>query len=478
MGHDHHFLARLERVDQQETELALSLYRDHQLVRELLRSLSLPEGVDRVAVALSDAPDPPLVVLQRDGRFVTCLGAGMRPGRLTVVPRARLDGLMREQRRKLALDTAFATLQRTRKLRDLFLCGAQLTREDVAPMIAVAPVLEGELTRTFLMIVDKVTQLRAPLLRNKRLGSRVDPLLRTFWRGTWASAHVAVLAMQRGGRFAGSLKATLPNQLLPSSLTIHGWLMGNANPYLFALHAMAKTGKTLLADVKHTYRSATNVVGTVDAMLNLAAIGLRHRRERAEILKTVQTSPPNIQRDANAVTLWAFLRNMLRQMFESPEEFARLQRDLGRAMAVKLGATLPSDHPLRFTREEEVPDDLAFPLTLRGDISLLGKEGLRHVLTVLPWVAGVRTEELYLPEKYRVFLRATSFDPKKVSQTIDEQRIPSPPSAPNAAPSRNSPCPCGSGARTKRCCGESVAREGSLVPDYSDEKNRLKPWPV
>lgn len=42
MGHQHHFLSRLDRVSLQHVELALTLYRDHDLVRYLLARLSIP----------------------------------------------------------------------------------------------------------------------------------------------------------------------------------------------------------------------------------------------------------------------------------------------------------------------------------------------------------------------------------------------------------------------------------------------------
>ena len=52
MGHQHHFLSRLDRVDMPQVELALGLYRDHELVRFLLGRLTLPEGAERVAISL------------------------------------------------------------------------------------------------------------------------------------------------------------------------------------------------------------------------------------------------------------------------------------------------------------------------------------------------------------------------------------------------------------------------------------------
>src|SRR5438876_10722220 len=95
-GHDTHFLARLERVDMRQTELALHLYRNPELVRAMLRDSALPfahdlpAGDERAAIALGDGPDPPHAVVARKGAFVTCLGAGMTTGALPVLPWARV----------------------------------------------------------------------------------------------------------------------------------------------------------------------------------------------------------------------------------------------------------------------------------------------------------------------------------------------------------------------------------------------------
>ena len=43
MGHEHHFLSRLDRVSLPHVELALSLYRDQPLLRFLLADVSLPD---------------------------------------------------------------------------------------------------------------------------------------------------------------------------------------------------------------------------------------------------------------------------------------------------------------------------------------------------------------------------------------------------------------------------------------------------
>ena len=50
MGHDTHFLERLSRVSESHTSLALSLYRDPGLVKEIFRRSEIPEGAEVDAV--------------------------------------------------------------------------------------------------------------------------------------------------------------------------------------------------------------------------------------------------------------------------------------------------------------------------------------------------------------------------------------------------------------------------------------------
>ena len=72
-------------------ELALALYNDLELLREVLARAGLPEGAERVAISLDDPIEGPFVVVTREGRFVTCLGAGMLVSDLPIVTRERLD---------------------------------------------------------------------------------------------------------------------------------------------------------------------------------------------------------------------------------------------------------------------------------------------------------------------------------------------------------------------------------------------------
>jgi hypothetical protein len=83
-GHDIHFLERVaERVELDQADLALRLYRDRILVRALLEEER--SGADRVAIAITAEPAPPYVIVAHNGAFVTCLAAGMPTSERAVV---------------------------------------------------------------------------------------------------------------------------------------------------------------------------------------------------------------------------------------------------------------------------------------------------------------------------------------------------------------------------------------------------------
>src|SRR5689334_20727240 len=100
-GHAAHFLSRLDRVGAEQADLALRLYRSPGLLGAMLADPALPDAgrapapgasrirgtpraprtgkaePTRVAIAIGEGPHPPHVLVERSGRFVTCLGPGM-----------------------------------------------------------------------------------------------------------------------------------------------------------------------------------------------------------------------------------------------------------------------------------------------------------------------------------------------------------------------------------------------------------------
>ncbi len=51
----------------------------------------LPEEAERVAISLGDPTNGPFLIVTRDGRFVTCLGEGMKVDDIPIITRGQLD---------------------------------------------------------------------------------------------------------------------------------------------------------------------------------------------------------------------------------------------------------------------------------------------------------------------------------------------------------------------------------------------------
>jgi hypothetical protein len=94
MGHDIHFLERLDRVSLDHQTLALALYRDPVMTRRFVAALAERDGApgERIAFALEDGGQGPHVIVTRAGRFVTCLARGMVVSEeVSIISRAQLN---------------------------------------------------------------------------------------------------------------------------------------------------------------------------------------------------------------------------------------------------------------------------------------------------------------------------------------------------------------------------------------------------
>ncbi|MEO7112363.1 MAG: hypothetical protein ABI183_18100 [Polyangiaceae bacterium] len=92
-GHDRHFLSRLDRLNDGQVELALTLYRDAPLVKVilLLHAPDFGDRTKRVAISLDQPEQGPFIIVSCAGHFVTCLACGMRVGRRPIITRKKLD---------------------------------------------------------------------------------------------------------------------------------------------------------------------------------------------------------------------------------------------------------------------------------------------------------------------------------------------------------------------------------------------------
>jgi len=466
-GHQHHFLSRLDRLALPHVELALHLYQDHELVRFLLGRAHLPAGAERLALSLDHPEDGPFLIVTREGRFVTCLGAGMRPGDLPVITRGQLDAIAAKhgdlQARLLACrELVGAEGMVSRMIRRLYDLGDGVSREDLLAASAVQPLLAAEL---MCLQTDATGDLDATLptvlgilRRTDRPKPYTHDLLRAYWRSFWMLGHLAVLVALDGPALLRLIKPETVHtfETFYSLSTFSQTIVATTTKGLWSV---AKIGKVLLPNYKRAYAAAAEpLLSHVEASLGLSLLGLRHASLRAEARKALAVLPPAVAAmplDAPRRKLAVGMIEMSELNFDDPSSSLEYHRGLGAAEAVARTARLPPGSPHRFARKEDVPEELAMTLAVNREAEFLHDRGeILQLYALLPWLAKAAPESLYLP---RAFLEATR-RPWTPDRTVDLLRGQlkygrAVAEAVRKQPSRGGPCPCGSGKKHKRCCG-------------------------
>ncbi len=469
MGHAHHFLSRLDRVSLPQVELALSLYRDVELLRYVLANARLPEGAPRAAIALEHDESAPCIVVTREGRFVTCLGQGMRRGDLPVITRGQLDGIAaRAFDLRARIEVCQKIVGRTggvgKLLGRIHEAGDELSREELVALSALQPLYALELLHFLFAAMEDLSTSRQILLRqlrrNNRLGASLWPAARSYWNTFWAIGHLSLLTAMEGPGLLERLPAELGERLTDVSFSWGAVRQGVASLALKGVWAGARLGKAFLPAYKHMYREANSELSVADSGMGLVALGTRHSRLRAEV-KKVLIGGPELDLGAKRGPLVRDIANLLVRVVDmdekAPEELARLQRAHGARLCVAAVRDLPHGDPSFFERTEDVPEELAMTMAVNAVVPFIGHERWADVLLSLfgavPWVARAAPEALYLPHD---FIQATR-TPWSVEATCGLLRAQrdhyKAPAHQNPGPSRNGPCPCGSGKKYKRCCG-------------------------
>jgi hypothetical protein len=474
VSHDHHFLERLERIDAPQAELALALYYDSELVRYVLSQVELPEAAERVAISLHDPVEGPFIIVARDGGFVTCLGVGMRPGPdKPVVVRQRLDALAgRIGALRRAMDEAESGTTRCRRLvQKVVEAGDRLSREDFQQLARLTPLLSRHYFRGLVRSVDASLETYARLERARRLTAprHVEPL-RHYWRSTWAMAHFSLLLAADGPHLLEELfeaveglspeYATARGQLLPWSLSRLGVSSFAARGSWVA----SKVPRALLPRLKQHWLERSTPNGIIAYGLGMCAIGMRHRKLRAEVHKALARPAP-----AEEEPLSSAMRNVLLAGYElgigAPEAQRQQVHALGRTFLRRVGADMG---PAAVASYERVPDEVAVAVLLAMPFDLhTDNVGLLHVVQWLPWLVEAEAADFYLPAAY-MGLRSGPWTPSEAIVLVEPRRKHQHPhgasSVDTSEPLRKRPCPCGSGKKYKRCCG---ATEGGILPESS-----------
>jgi hypothetical protein len=453
VGHAVHFLERLERLSSPQVDLALSLYRDPELVRTALRRATLPDGAERVALSLGDDERGPWLILERaSGAFVTCLAEGMAHD-LPVVRFAKLAATQSwlEELRAAGRVLPGAGLDLWKRL---FAAGPALAREDMAVMVQVAPLLVEGLVQVQKDAIERYSRLLSSLLRAQEPGRRRAAEARECHLMAWTLGHLALLL---GSAYRPRADTPAERKWLLALLMAPLATTGISGVMLRAALGTALTGRWLLADLKRSLSESSDDLGWMSSLLALTAVGLRSERVQAEAQKALRTLPaairdawPDDQREAMVRSA----RGLVDALFDGSSEIAELSQSYGGRLAVRLTSHLPPGAAHRFERPEDVPADLARAAACNDPRFGLSGDPFLFLGSTLCAVARGRPEDLYLPADFLAATRlAESCEEhyRDVLQQLHDHYGPR--DGPRAGPARNAPCACGSGRKYKRCCG-------------------------
>lgn len=477
--HSHHFLTRLDRLSIPHVELALSLYRDHELLKVIIDSSKVPEGVERVALSLADPQRGPFLVVTRGGKFVTCLGEGMSTGSLIVIPREKVDGTATK------VEVLRGRIDVARKVtgerggvgklfRRLYDAGPRLSREEFIAVSAWQPMLATDFLRWMLDTANDVAEakiiLTRQLRRTDKLNSKFTEWARSFYNSIWFIGHMATLAALDGRRPFEQLRPEVYEiwQELP-----YAWSavrQGLIGPALRGIWGSGRMGKMLMSTYKQIRREATTMYRVIETTYSLAAIGLRHSRFALEVEKELASPlPPTVGGE-----LYQKILDVIAQDVNLIYKTTRMQRELllppylkmGAEMAVRYSVNARPGSRFKFTRGEDVPDEIAYALPFNTPQEYAGEwKNFQFLSIALPWLATAEAEQFYLPGEYlaEVFgpYESAEVMPLLLALRDQERDAPGETRSKPKGSARNEPCPCGSGVKYKRCCvGKAVIAGG------------------
>ena len=458
MGHAAHFLRRLDRLDDPHVELALRLYNDPELLGATLQRAKLPEGAERVAIAIEDPREGPYVIVTRLGRFVTCLARGMSPGETPVVTREHLDAAARdvERMREVLAQTRHYQDNRgllRRKFEELYEAGPYVSRELFEDVARWEPLLGEGLLAACASCAAELLETRRLLRSITRPKPKHEAVLRAYYEIFYGCAHLYVLsAISPPSR--GLLQKLIDQH---PDLTWTWGAVRHGVSYLLdrAMWATARLGKILLPGAKRRLRGALTYLGTIDGMVSLAVLGLRYEKLRAEVRKALRAPmvPGDVAPDPRAEGVRELLGAVFDICFDEPDRADALALAAAGQAIVSSAPFLPERY--RYARIEDVPVGLARAVLLSGsECVLIDGKSLAHGFWHLPWLVRAEPSELYLPQDFVDAIRR----PWRMEDSIAllalpraEEGVRRPRKADKVG--RNAACPCGSGKKYKRCCG-------------------------
>ena len=453
MGHDHHFLSRLDRATRDQVDLALALYRDQEVVKYIL-AIAKAEAGTRIAISL-DRDEGPFLVLAHDGHFVTCLGRGMSPAGMPRFSRTWLDATMRaygqyrdgvaRARRRTADQDSTGGL-----LRAIGWRAHNFSREDFAairPLAGVLGMLWIDWVRSSFAAMANVFK-RA--IDGYRAGRTELPAitLETYWKAIWGSSHAIVLAGCAGDDIAARIGRSWKN---PHSPTVGLCLPDIQILAVRAAWFAAQHGDVLLPHYDRALRAAEEEGDVYDACAALLAIAVKWPFLRAPVRRVFDESPVRTELEP----LRAAYVVLAKEMLAEPTLAEEIVLEYGQQFASAVRDTSAEPAPLELVRSYGIvnPADAFVPIVSHSDRT--SRILLR--LAAVCSAAGRDAEVLFLPEADNLRLAkgtSTALARSNIDSLMNS-RLGEPPvrrPVTRARVGRNDPCPCGSGKKVKRCC--------------------------
>jgi len=463
---DLHFIERLERVSFVQIELALTLYRDPELVRWLL-SLECHGDAERIAISLDHDTLGPFVVVARNGHFVTCLASGMRT-HLPVVTRARLDALRREHLdTKLRLAFLDVTDDRSvvRLWRIMLGRAHRVPREVMTTLMMISPLLGSvaykHLGQVLGELEEDLRECNRLVARFGHWSARDLDLVERIWRSVWNVGHLILLdhaesrdALERRVRRGiemnplaagmGGVFDALGVPFAPVQIRI-AWALTRIGPLAL------EPGWARVELVQKFYPDPSTLTYA------LAAATWPDDTLRAELARRLLVMEQPVDGTQSvARMLAATLTTEASTLADAREALLRNGRIL---------RGLPDLDAAETAQEAARPSALPLiQLGLTGYANLFGDgtstiRRFQQLLSLLPMLQRCEGDELYWSEvdlgleapfeakhgrdlvanlaKCASVMAVRKTTPRRVARTIG----------------RNDPCACGSGKKHKRCCG-------------------------
>lgn len=456
MGHDAHFLSRLDRVTPAQTDLALGLYRHHSLVRRLLRDPSLPPGAERVALALEDdAGLGPHVVVSRSGTFVTCLARGMMPFGLPILSRQRIDQAIAkdaDMRERLAAwnigrpPTVFGYFEPILTKQNL------LAREEARGLALFAPFFAPEMFCHHGPALVRVLSIVTDGRRSGRARARAD------WKGHARDLWFLTHAFEAAGMVGEAIRPIVEDEAFGQPFVGPCVMLMDWPILARGVWAASRIGG-LAIEVGIGPEEARHPAADAATIAARMLFGLTHPEHHAETERLfVKLEQRGETADApKDVRTIGELCSLSLSVLRDPEAARAAALDRGRAMHFELTRSrLPPGDPDRPARPEDCPDDLAATALSITHRKIVGETAdTADMLQDLSVLARADEGIFHYPRRLVPKL-LQPWGPSDVDAHVEKLLDgiePTPPERAPTRPGRNDTCPCGSTKKWKKCCG-------------------------